>query len=157
MIAPRTNVEIHSGWKTQSCQDPVSAGRGAVTEESVVHIVTGRFENNTRKLRAGAGTRPGNGILRHGKVLQRGSIVIETSERVVVSQSERAPCQDLAISRCYQRNNTKAQIRVERVCHTGNTIEPGDVIPHLAADGGELAAGNDLAVRLHQYRIDRTI
>src|SRR5476649_274356 len=49
------------------------------------------------------------------------------------------------------------RVRVERICQAGRRIEPGDVIARLSADAvcpSEIAAHQNLAVRLHRDRID---
>jgi hypothetical protein len=157
MIAPRPDVEVHSGWQAQSCHGPVAAGPRAIAQKSVVHIVGGKLKGDMRKLGARATARPGNGILRHGEIFERGSVVIETSERVVSRSSERAAYQGLAVSLHRDPDNTKTRIRVESVCQTRNAVEPGDVIARLSTDAGKQAAGKNLAVRLNRDRIDSTI
>ena len=46
------------------------------------------------------------------------------------------------------------RVRVERISQAGGGIEPGEAIARLSADDGEIAAHQNLAVRLHRDRLD---
>src|SRR5258706_487020 len=50
-----------------------------------------------------------------------------------------------------------ARVRVERISQSGDGIESGDVVAGLSADAVEIAAPENLAVRLHHDRLDREI
>ena len=39
MIAAGSDIEVYAGWQIQPCHGPIGAGRCAVTEECVVHVV----------------------------------------------------------------------------------------------------------------------
>ena len=84
IITARADVDVLCGWEAQTGQGPVAAGRSAVAQGSVVHVVGGRLKGNTRKLRAGAAAYPGNGALCHGQVLQRAGVVIKRAKQLRV-------------------------------------------------------------------------
>src|SRR5205807_843526 len=93
IITARADVDVLSGRQVQTCQGPVAAGRCAVAQGSVVHIVGGILKGNARELRAGAAAGPGNGGLRHSQVLQCGDVVAQTSEfaaRLTADTGEKA-------------------------------------------------------------------
>jgi len=65
--------------------------------------------------------------------------------------------QDLTISLHSHRADSAIRVRIERICQAGSGIEPGDVITGLSADGPKVAAGQNLAVRLHNDAIHKRI
>src|ERR1043166_5261163 len=89
-----------------------------------------------------------------GVLLKRYRVVSQTRETVAglsPDSSKTATVQNLSV-RLHRDcvHCTAGRVRIERVRHAGDRIEPRDEPTCLPADGEEDATGQDLSVRLHR-------
>ena len=138
------------------------AGRGIEPGDAVARLSANGGENAPAKILPSACT----AIARTSSF----AFGLNESARPVVASSRamllrvcppmlvKSPPAKILPSACTAIERTVAvRVRIERIRQAGGGIEPGDVVARLSADGGENAARQNLAVRLHRDGIDSTV
>jgi hypothetical protein len=95
------------------------------------------------------------GISQSGRAIEPGEMAAWLSADTLKITA----CQDLAVRLDGDRKNqgVRVRLRIKRIGQASGSIEPGYAIARLAADAGESAPQQDLAIPLHRDGVDGVV